>query len=141
MTSFALVAAMMCGTAGWDSGSVLILEHSNKPVSSFTGSAITHVALLMEIGGNPWVYEATPGKVRRVPLNTYRSELGELNERRSKKTRLWIMEPEDEFTRGQLLKLKAFLDSQLGRRYSVKGYVRGKATGRSALLGIRITRP
>ena len=126
MTAYALAAMMLCGTTGLENGSLIVLENSNKPVAIQTNSKITHVAVLLQIGGNPWVYEATPDKVRCLPLSEYREELGQLNRWRRKRTRMWVLAPKRPYSKQELIAMKSYMDAQLGRRYSVKGYVRGR---------------
>jgi hypothetical protein len=120
-----ITALALCGT-GYPDGSLVVLQHSNKPVSRYTGSSVTHVAMIGTLAGDSWVYEATPAKVRRVPLTRYVEELAELNQRRDKPTQMSIMVPKQPYSFVELTALHRYLDSQLGRRYSVKGYVRGK---------------
>ena len=128
MTTSCVLVALLLGTAGeWQDGSLLALQDSNKPVANFTKSDITHVALLRKIDGENWVYEATPGRVRRMPLTAYSAEIARLNKGRSRPTRMWIMEPQQPYRSDQLLDMHRYLDAQLGRRYSIKGYVRGQS--------------
>src|SRR5687767_6162226 len=107
-------------------GSLLVLKHSNKPVAQITGSSITHVALVFNHGETPWVYEATPAQVRRLTLTEYQLELGKLNRIRSQPTSVSVLEPSYPYSETQVERMRSFAASQIGRRYSVKGYVRGK---------------
>lgn len=124
-----LLPLLLLGAVPWPDGSVLVLENSNKPVSGYTGSAVTHVAMIANLGGEPWVYEATPARVRRLRWDRYALELGAANQSRSKPIRAAIMTPKVAYTDKQTAQLVRYLDSQLGRRYSVKGYVRGQKNG------------
>jgi hypothetical protein len=110
------------------SGTLFFLENCNSVVQWSTGGQIAHVAILLNEGSRPLVYEATPGKVRKLALDEYYIELARLNERRKEdeKIRLHALRPAPEFSAEEIGKLREFLDSQLGRRYSVKNYVRGK---------------
>jgi hypothetical protein len=127
MISILLSTAIVASYPGADlpDGSILYLTNSNKAVHLVTDSKITHVALLLsDSKKRRWVYEATPAQVRRVPLAAYHHELGELNAERSISMRLYAMKPSKAYQSTQLERMKSYLDKQLGRRYSVKGYVR-----------------
>ena len=108
-------------------GSILYIQNSNAIVERYTKSAISHVGIVLnDEEGSPWVYEATPAIVRRVRLDDYRREIGDLNLRRRKKMAMWIRQPRVAYSDQESESLRRFLDSQLGRRYSIKGYVRGQ---------------
>jgi hypothetical protein len=124
MLALTLAALSMLGSVTWSSGSLVVLADSNKVVSAWTDSNITHVGVLMHKDGESWIYEATPGSVRRVTLSAYCRELSEQNGQRRKPIRLWVMQPEKPYSDAQLERMQTYLDRQLGRRYSVKGYVR-----------------
>jgi len=126
MHSLAITALMLCGSSEWTDGSLVVLHNSNKMVAGWTDSEVTHVALLLNIDGQPWVYEATPGKVRRVPMASYREELIELNASRRRPTRMSVLQPKRPYSPQQIAKMRAYLNEQLGRRYSIKGVVRRK---------------
>ena len=122
-----LLAAMIVSAAtAIPDGSLLVLRNSNKPVATATGSDITHVAIVFNDSDTEWVYEATPAKVRCFRLTEYRRELSELNRGRSKPVRVSILEPKTPYTEEQIEHMRNLAASQIGRRYSVKGYVRGK---------------
>ena len=126
MQVFILLALSLTATPQIQDGSLLTLEHSNKPVAQITGSSITHVALVFNHGGTPWVYEATPAQARRLTLTEYQLELGELNRNRSQPTSVSVLEPSYPYSETQIERMRSFAVSQIGRRYSIKGYVRGK---------------
>jgi len=126
MNQLLLLTMLVPGAIEVQDGSLLVLKNSNKPVMSWTGSDITHIAIVVRKGGQPWVYEATPAKVRRLPLPTYWQELAELNTRRDPKTSVLLLRPKTSYETAQIATMKRYMDSQLGRRYSIKGYVRNK---------------
>jgi hypothetical protein len=126
MQSIAIAALLLCGSTEWTDGSLVVLHNSSKMVAGWTDSDVTHVALVMNISGQPWVYEATPGKVRRVLLANYREELRGLNAGRRRPIRMSVMEPKRPYSPQQIAKMRTYLNGQLGRRYSIKGAVRGK---------------
>jgi hypothetical protein len=59
-------------------------------------------------------------------LLEYHYELSRLNDGRSTEMQLYAMRPTTAYKQTQLGRMRSYLDDQLGRRYSVKGYVRGK---------------
>ena len=124
MNIIAVAALALCGATQWSDGSLIVLHNSNKMVANWTDSDITHVALMLNIDDQPWVYEATPSKVRRLPLASYRSELQVLNASRRQPTRMSVLQPRHAYSPLQIEKMRAYLDDQIGRRYSVKGIVR-----------------
>jgi hypothetical protein len=109
-------------------GTLLCLENCSSVVERATRGQIGHVALLLGDGGEQYVYEATPAQVRRVTLDEYVAELARLNGRRNEddKLRAWLLRPESDYTPDETARMRTYLDAQLGRRYSVKNYVRGQ---------------
>ena len=128
MTAHLLVALLTCGSGGLEDGTLLALHNSNKVVSRYTGSDVNHIAMIINVSGSPWVYEATPAEVRRVPLSTYYREIGELNARRHQPMQVWVHRPRRVYAPAQIACMKAFLNGQVGRRYSVKNYVRNRSS-------------
>jgi len=126
MHALVLLTLSLSATTDIQDGSLLVFEHSNKPVAQVTGSSITHVAILFHHGDTQWVYEATPAKTRRLKLTDYQNELGELDRHRGRPTRVSVLEPSYPYSELQIEQMRAHAASRIGRRYSVKGYVRGK---------------
>ena len=126
MQTLILLTLSLSATSRIQDGSLLLLEDSNKPVAQLTGSNITHLAVVFHHGETEWVYEATPAKARRVTMAEYRREIGELDRDRNRPTRISVLEPRYPYSEMQIERMRAHAASQIGRRYSVKGYVRGK---------------
>jgi hypothetical protein len=130
MNALLLVSLSLLGQAKLDDGSLVVLENCNYWVERYTSAPIGHVAVAVNEEQRTWIYEATPGKVRRLTWDDYRAELAKLNADRQRKKKqqivTWVLEPKAALTRQQATDLKCYLDSQLDRRYSVKGIVRGK---------------
>jgi len=122
--------AAFAASSGWSfpDGTLLFLENCNSVVEYTTHGEIAHVALVFRDDGEPWVYEATPGKVRRVSAEAYFIELARLNQRRADddQIRALALRPKVDYLSEEIEKMRSHLDQQLGRRYSVKNYVRGK---------------
>jgi len=87
------------------------------PILKHTDSTITHAAVVLYQNGEPFVYEAVPPCVHKVPLAEYRTLM-------AKKVHVtWIiMEPIDRYATGQLAAMKAHAESQLGRPYMLRGW-------------------
>jgi hypothetical protein len=114
--------------ASFPVGTLLFLENCNSVVEYTTRGEVAHVALVFRDSDDAWVYEATPGKVRRVKIEEYFVELSRLNHRRDDddQIRMLAVRPKTAYTDDEVAKMRTFLDGQIGRRYSVKNYVRGK---------------
>jgi len=110
-----------------DDGTLIFLENCNSVVEYSTGGKIGHVALAFTDAGETYFYEATPAKVRRVTAAEYYAELARLNKRRDadEQIRVWMLRPKRAYTAAEVAKMRGFLDGQLGRRYSLKYYVKG----------------
>lgn len=131
MNLLCLAAALVFGAPPVADGTLLFLDNSNAFVELYTGSNTTHVAIVLNNDGRPEVYEATPSEVRKLSLEDYYSELGKLNQRRSQdnKIRLRMAQPRVAYTDQQVAAMRKYLNQQVGRRYSIKGYLRGESDG------------
>lgn len=129
----AILAGAMRAASGSDiqslpDGTLLGLENASSVVERMTRGEIGHVALLFREGSTTWVYEATPAKVRRVSGDAYLQELARLNGSRGKteRMRVWALRPTAAYSAEEIGKMRSYLDAQVGRRYSVRNYVRQK---------------
>jgi len=122
-----LVCVLLLGAEPLPNGSLLFLENCNKFVERVTAGQVGHVALVFNDPAVTWVYEATPAQVRRVPLETYYQELALLNQSRrdNRLIRVTAYRPTRPYSAEESQAMRQFLDTQLGRRYSVKNYVTG----------------
>jgi len=107
---------------------LIFLENCSSVVELTTRGQIGHAALVFHDDEVCWVYEATPGRVRRVTLADYYAELARINKRRDddEKIRVWLLRPKKAYTANEVSHMRDYLDAQIGRRYSVRNYVRGK---------------
>jgi len=130
MNALLLVSLSFFGQASLDDGSLVFLENCSYFVERYTGSPVGHVAVAVNDDDQTWLYEATPSRVRRMAWGDYQAELGRLNsDRQRKKKQLittWVLEPATPLTNEESTRLKRYLESQLDRRYSVRGIVRGQ---------------
>ncbi|MBC8350965.1 MAG: hypothetical protein H8E66_03205 [Planctomycetes bacterium] len=125
MNTLMLLTLSLSATTQLPDGTLLVMENSSKAVARVTGSRVTHVAMIFNHDDTAWVYEATPAKVRRLTLTDYRDELGALNRSRTHSTVVSILEPKYPYSEMQIGRMQTHAASQIGRRYSIKGYVRG----------------
>ncbi|MCU0880725.1 MAG: hypothetical protein MUF06_23390 [Pirellulaceae bacterium] len=109
-------------------GTLLFLTNASSVVERSTGGEIGHVALAFAEEGQTYIYEATPAKVRRVSQDEYFAELARINRRRDadEQVEARAMRPKRAYTDAELAAMRSFLSEQIGRRYSVKNYVKGK---------------
>ena len=128
MHAFTLLLALAIGSLEVREGTLIVLENSNLAVETYTRSETTHVAMLMYRDGKLCVYEAAPKAVRTLSLDDYYQELSRFNRHKweSHHLRLRLYQPKQPYTAKELAAIRAFLDEQIGRRYSIKGYVRAK---------------
>jgi hypothetical protein len=113
--------------AGLRDGSVIFWQGGLlvKPILKHTDSDLTHAAIVLYNGKEPFVFEAVPPKVHKVPLAEYR-KLMEEKLRESRRPMHWyIMQPMDRYTDKQLTAMKAHAESQLGRPYMLRGWWKG----------------
>jgi hypothetical protein len=128
MHSLLLWAALSLSASPLDDGTLIFLENCNSVVEYSTGGQIGHVALVFNDDDGCNVYEATPGEVRRVSLADYHAELARINRRRDEgdQVRVLAYQPTPAYTDVELAAMRAALNAQVGRRYSVRNYIRRK---------------
>jgi len=96
-----------------------------EPILKHTDSDITHAAIVLYQGKQPWVCEAVPPRVHKVLMNEYRERMQE-KIREARQPMIWfIMEPIIRFTPDQLAAMKRHAESQLGRPYMLRGWWKG----------------
>ena len=87
------------------------------PILRHTGSRITHAAIILD----GWVYEATPPRVHKVRLGEYMASL----RARAVQTAgfsWFVLQPQRSYTPEQLVSMRRYADSQLGRPYMLRGW-------------------
>ena len=113
--------------AGLRDGSVIFWQGGLlvKPILKHTDSDLTHAAIVLYNGKEPFVYEAVPPRVHKVPLVEYRKLMEEKGDE-SRRLMMWsVMQPMDCYTAGQLATMKVHAESQLGRPYMLRGWWKG----------------
>lgn len=114
-------AKLRDGTVIFWEGGLLV-----KPILRNTDSDITHAAIVLYRHDGPWVYEAVPPCVQRVPLADYQKMMAK-RLRESRKPMSWyIMQPMNSYTTHELVSMKVYADSQLGRPYMLRGWWKGR---------------
>ena len=115
-------AGLRDGTVIFWQGGLLV-----KPILKHTDSDLTHAAIVLYDGREPFVYEAVPPRVHKVPLAEYR-KLMEQKVDEARRPMMWfVMQPMDVYTPKQLAAMKAHAESQLGRPYMLRGWWKGHA--------------
>ena len=115
-----------------EDGSPLLVQNSMLLVESRTRSSVSHVGIIINIDGEPWLYEAVQPSVRKVKLKDKLDEIKELNKKRrpNRQITAWVAKPKERLTKEQLDLGVAYLESQVGRGYSILGYTSGRPTQR-----------
>ena len=132
MHAWLLIVSLATSAEPLEDGTLLFLENCSSVVERATQGSVGHVAIVMNEEQEAWVYEAIPGKVRRLKMDEYYAEISRLNARKNeeKQIRTFALRPDKPFSDAERRTMRNYLDEQVGRRYSVQGYVRGKeATG------------
>lgn len=106
-------------------GSVVFWEGGLLANATFkhTGSDISHAAVILYIGKEPYVYEAVPPCVRKVSLAEYKVEMEE-KVHGQRPFAYFVMQPKKRYTTEQLKTMKAHAESQIGRPYMLRGWWR-----------------
>ena len=108
------------------SGDMLFVQNSQNIVECWTHSTYSHVAMVIKDGDELWVYEAEIPVVTRYKLKDWLTAMGQRNaEKPHSPAVLTIVAPATPYTAEETAKMKGYLDKQIGRRYSLRGHVRG----------------
>lgn len=109
-------------------GSIVYVWNGNAVVQRYTHSKITHVGMVINIEGEPWFYEAELPKVRKMKLSEYVEKIASENvdQANGDKLGLFVMQPKVPYADSEIKLIHSHLDTQIGRRYSLRGYVHEK---------------
>jgi len=108
-------------------GTLLFVEGGNRIVENETESPYTHVAMIFNVDKEPWVYEAEPPRVRRLLLSDYIERVETHNKKHNRQWKIWLMKPKVLYSRSESLKMRTYLENQIGREYSIWSYIKGKS--------------
>jgi hypothetical protein len=113
--------------AGLRDGSVFFWQGGLlvKPIFKHTDSDLTHAAIVLYNGKEPFVYEAVLPRVHKVPLAEYRRLMNEKVDETRRPMTWFVMQPMSVYTSNQLAAMKAHAESQLGRPYMLRGWWKG----------------
>ena len=114
---------LVCSLVSHDipDGSLLFVDGGNETVMGHTNSPYSHVAIIFNVDGEPWVYEAVDPVVRKVKLSDYIREI-ESENNNGKLMKLWVRKPRAKLDIKVMLQ---YLERQLGREYSINSYLTG----------------
>lgn len=102
-------------------GSLLFIEGGNQMVMDYTESPYSHVALIFNQDGKPFVYEAIRPVCRKISLEDYIKQVDDENRKKLKNMKIWIKTPKllsDENANN----MKNYCEQQLGRKYRIKNF-------------------
>jgi len=113
--------------AGLRDGSVVFWQGGLlvKPILKHTDSDLTHAAIVLYNGKEPFVFEAVPPRVHKVPMAEYRRLMEEKADEGRRPMTWFVMQPMVRYTPSQLTAMKAHAESQLGRPYMLRGWWKG----------------
>lgn len=109
-------------------GTLMYVWNGNAVVQEYTSSKVTHVGLIINSDGHPYLYEADVPEVRKIKFSDYLKQVSSLNTKRSvgNKIEIYLIQPHIPYTEEQVLSMKKYLDGKIGTRYSIRSYVHKK---------------
>lgn len=129
MKFLAILLLLTSTTYALESGDLLFVQNSHNLVENYTKSTYSHVAIVIKDNQQIWVYEASPPVIKKYTLDDWLDQIGQynLNHKQSPAV-LKIVSPNWSYSDNDIFEMKCFLEKHLGRRYSIRGYVRGVKT-------------
>jgi len=103
-----------------ENGTLLFVENGQNLVECYTKSSYSHVAIVLD----DCVYEAELPEVKKYTVQEWFTNIGKYNDGKGSPALVEIQAPDKPYTKEELGKMKVFLESQVGRRYSIRGYLR-----------------
>ena len=112
-------------------GSVIIFENGalSRAIRRHTGSGMSHAAIVIYDKGKPYVYESTWPIARRMTWEAYKSYIASRQcKRRLQRMglRIHLLQPTKAFTQDELVRMRKFANSQLGRRYRMRNWLQDR---------------
>jgi hypothetical protein len=108
-------------------GMLVVLRDSNVIVKEYTHSSWTHIGILLKLDGEFRVFEAAPGAVRKVTVaEFFRDSTPSRFTGRRAGPLVYFVPPRTPFSANEVTAMRDFAVQQIGRRYSVKGFLRGR---------------
>lgn len=128
MSAMWVLLVLAVAPADLQGGELLVLENCNSVVEGVTDGDIGHLAIVIRRDDGVFVAEATPSKVRTLAWDDYLAELARIQQRRQhdNQMRVWMLIPKQSYSADELAAIDQHIDQQVGRRYSVLGYLSGE---------------
>jgi hypothetical protein len=83
MYAWHLIVSLATAAEPLEDGTLIFLENCSCIVERSTHGSVGHVAIIINEGSEPWLYEAIPGKVRHLKADEYYAELSRLYARKA----------------------------------------------------------
>lgn len=103
-----------------EDGTLLFVENGQNLVECYTHSKYSHVAIVID----DHVYEANPPMIQKHSLLEWFTNIGKHNEGTASPALVVVMLPDKPYSEKEIGNMREYLEKQVGRRYSVKGYLR-----------------
>jgi hypothetical protein len=101
-----------------ENGTLLFIENGQNLVESCTHSSFSHVAIVID----DYVYEADLPQIKKQTVLEWLTNVGKHNEGKGSPALLVVLAPNKPYLELEVSKMREFLEGQVGRRYSVRGY-------------------
>ena len=122
---YSLILLLFMSLVSVPDGTLLFVEGGNELVMDYTDSPYSHVAVIFNEDGKPYVYEAVRPICRKISLEDYIKEIESENDQKNKVMKIWIKRPL-KLSPENVTKMKDYCEEQLGRKYRIKSYLSGK---------------
>jgi hypothetical protein len=122
---YSLILLLFMSLVSVPDGTLLFVEGGNELVMDYTDSPYSHVAVIFNEDGKPYVYEAVRPICRKISLEDYIKEIESENDQKNKVMKIWIKRPM-KLSSENVTKMKDYCEEQLGRKYRIKSYLSGK---------------
>jgi hypothetical protein len=103
-----------------EDGTLLFVENGQNLVECYTHSSYSHVAIVID----NQVYEAEPPRIHKEPLLDWFTKIAKYNEGAGSPALVVVKSPDKPYSSEEIARMREFLEEQVGRRYSIRGYVR-----------------
>jgi hypothetical protein len=104
-----------------EDGSLLFVENGHNLVECYTNSNFSHVAIVID----GLVYEAEMPEIKTYSIQGWLTKIGRANEGSASPEIVSLVAPDTPYTAEELDRMRTYLQQQVGRRYSIRGYLRG----------------
>lgn len=95
----------------------------SKTIERHTGSSMNHAAIVLYDKDEVYVYESSPPRVKRTAWERWEAETAKYK-RQYPKSMVYCLYPNPPWSSLELQRMKTYADSQMGRPYMVRGYLR-----------------